>query len=258
MRSYQIHEKTTEQGAEETVQPCQLLFISFEQQRNSMTEEEINTDLMQPPQIYVERTLAIIKPDAIHKADEIEEIILRSGFTILSKRRIHLTPEQASDFYAEHYGKMFFPSLVAYMSSGPIIVMVLARENAIPYWRELCGPTHSVKARETHPESFFFYCSIRALYGFDDQRNAVHGSDGIISAEREIRFMFNSSIVEPIPMKQAAKDYLERAVNVTLLAGLTELCKQKPEDPVKWLADWLVANNPNKPTIGDTYKVEEA
>lgn len=68
------------------------------------------------------------------------------------KRRIHLTPEQASDFYAEHYGKMFFPSLVAYMSSGPIIVMVLARENAIPYWRELCGPTHSVKARETHPE----------------------------------------------------------------------------------------------------------
>ncbi|XP_071829226.1 nucleoside diphosphate kinase homolog 5-like [Apostichopus japonicus] len=217
-----------------------------------MTEEEINVNMMQPPQIYVERTLAMVKPDAIHKAENIEEIILRSGFTILSKRRIHLTPEQASDFYAEHYGKMFFPSLVAYMSSGPIIVMVLAKENAIPYWRELCGPTNSMKARETHPDS------IRALYGVDDQRNAVHGSDGIVNAEREIRFMFNDSIVEPIPVKQAAKDYLERAVNITLLAGLTELCKKKPEDPVKWLADWLIANNPNKPTINDNYKVEES
>ncbi|PIK61874.1 putative nucleoside diphosphate kinase-like 5 [Apostichopus japonicus] len=223
-----------------------------------MTEEEINVNMMQPPQIYVERTLAMVKPDAIHKAENIEEIILRSGFTILSKRRIHLTPEQASDFYAEHYGKMFFPSLVAYMSSGPIIVMVLAKENAIPYWRELCGPTNSMKARETHPDSLLCHVQYQALYGVDDQRNAVHGSDGIVNAEREIRFMFNDSIVEPIPVKQAAKDYLERAVNITLLAGLTELCKKKPEDPVKWLADWLIANNPNKPTINDNYKVEES
>ena len=68
------------------------------------------------------------------------------------KRRVHLTPEQTSDFYAEHYGKLFFPSLVAYMSSGPVIAMVLARENAIAYWRELVGPTNAIKARETHPD----------------------------------------------------------------------------------------------------------
>merc|ERR1712228_403163 len=105
---------------------------------------------MDPPHIYVERTLAIIKPDAIHKSEEIEDIILRSGFAILQKRRVHLTPEQASDFYAEHYGKLFFPSLVAYMSSGPIIVLMIAKEAAISYWREL-GPTNTIKARQTHP-----------------------------------------------------------------------------------------------------------
>ncbi|XP_070545180.1 nucleoside diphosphate kinase homolog 5-like [Ptychodera flava] len=216
-----------------------------------MPEIDSETVTMEPPQIFVERTLAIIKPDCVDKADEIEEIILRSGFTILQKRRVHLTPEQTSDFYAEHYGKMFFPSLVAYMSSGPIVAMVLARECAISYWRELIGPTNTLKARETHPDS------IRALYGTDDQRNAVHGSDMYSSAEREIRFLFPDSIVEPIPAGQAAKDYLSKVVNPTLLKGLTELCKQKPEDPVKWLADWLIANNPNKPRINEPYSIQE-
>ncbi|XP_022087458.1 nucleoside diphosphate kinase homolog 5-like [Acanthaster planci] len=209
------------------------------------------SEVMEAPQIFVERTLALIKPEAVDKAEEIEEIILQSGFTILQKRRVHLTPEQTSDFYAEHYGKMFFPSLVAYMSSGPIIAMVLARDNAIACWRELCGPTNTNKARETHPDS------IRALYGTDDQKNAVHGSDSQYSAEREIRFMFNDSIVEPIPAGQAAKDYLTKVVNPTLLRGLTELCKQKPEDPITWLADWLISNNPNKPRIQEQCRVEE-
>ncbi|XP_072165601.1 nucleoside diphosphate kinase homolog 5-like [Diadema setosum] len=216
-----------------------------------MPQNDIENRMMEPPQIYVERTLAIVKPDAIDKAEEIEEIILQSGFTILQKRRVHLTPEQMSDFYAEHFGKMFFPSLVAYMSSGPIIAMVLARENAIGYWRELCGPTNSIKARETHPDS------IRAMYGVDDQQNAVHGSDGYHSAEREIRFMFPDSVIEPIPAGQAAKDYLAKVVNPTLLKGLTELCKKKPKDPVIWLADWLLVNNPNKPTVNEPYVVEE-
>jgi len=126
---------------------------------------------MEAPHIYVERTLAIIKPDALHKAEEIIDIILRSGFSVLQQRRVHLTPEQASDFYAEHYGKLFFPSLVAYMSSGPIIVLMIAKDSAISYWRELIGPTNTIKARQTHPEC------LRALYGTDDQRNALHGSD---------------------------------------------------------------------------------
>ncbi|XP_005109996.1 nucleoside diphosphate kinase homolog 5 [Aplysia californica] len=198
---------------------------------------------MEPPHIYVERTLAIIKPDALHKAEEIEDIILRSGFAILQKRRVHLTPEQASDFYAEHYGKLFFPSLVAYMSSGPIITLMIAKDRAISYWRELIGPTNTIKARQTHPEC------LRALYGTDDQRNALHGSDSFSSSQREIRFFFPDSIVEPVATGQAAKDYLSKSVNPTLLKGLTDLAKKKPEDPVLWLADWLLENNPNKPRV---------
>merc|ERR1712142_1050208 len=87
-----------------------------EQQKSSMETQ------MPPPQVYLERTLAIVKPDAMNKVNEIEDIILRNGFSILQKRKVHLSPEQASDFYVEHYGKMFFPSLVAYMSSAPIAV----------------------------------------------------------------------------------------------------------------------------------------
>ena len=204
----------------------------------------------------------------------------------LQKRRVHLTPEQASDFYAEHYGKLFFPSLVAYMSSGPVISLVLAREKAISYWRELIGPTNAIKARETHPDWYvntfiiqsitwvldiqkwiqfqyekydfsciselmylvlayisvsflvaiicfvFLFSSLRAIYGTDDQRNGLHGSDSYSSVEREIRFFFPDSIVEPIPVGQAARDYLAKAVNPTLLKGLTQLCKRKPSDPV--------------------------
>jgi len=68
------------------------------------------------------------------------------------RRRVLLTPEQASEFYAEHFGKQFFPSLVAYMSSGPVVALVLAREKAIDVWRELIGPTSTVKAQTTHPD----------------------------------------------------------------------------------------------------------
>ncbi|XP_077182831.1 nucleoside diphosphate kinase homolog 5 isoform X2 [Paroedura picta] len=173
--------------------------------------------LMPPPQIYVERTLAIIKPDIIHKEDEIEDIILRSGFTIVQKRKLQLSPEQCSNFYVEQYGKMFFPNLTAYMSSGPLTAMVLARHRAISYWKELLGPANTVIAKENYPDS------LRAIYGTDDLRNALHGSSSFSSAEREIRFMFPEVIIEPIPVGQAAKDYLTCYVTPTLLKGLTAL-----------------------------------
>ncbi|KAK3704851.1 hypothetical protein QZH41_017568 [Actinostola sp. cb2023] len=226
------------------------------------------------PGIYVELTLAIIKTDAVHKTDEIEEIILQHGFTILNKRRVQLTPEQTSDFYAEHYGKMFFPSLVAYMSSGPIVALVLARENAVSFWRQLIGPTNTQKARDQAPES------LRAIYGTDGTRNALHGSDSIVNAEREIHFFFDDCIVEPVSIGQSARDYLSRAVNPTLQKGLTELSKMKPQHPIVsivklytpalslnpeatsgealWLADWMISNNPNKPRVSeDGYTLEE-
>ncbi|PAA85954.1 hypothetical protein BOX15_Mlig014025g2 [Macrostomum lignano] len=216
-----------------------------------MPEEGENK--MSKPQIYVERTLAVIKPDAVHHADEIEDVITRSGFSVLQKRKVQLTPEQSSEFYAEHFGKMFFPSLITYMSSGPVVALVLAKDQAISSWRELIGPTNSLIAKQTHPDC------LRAKYGTDDQQNALHGSDSFTTAEKEIRFFFPDSIVEPIPIGEAAKSYLARTVNPTVLKGLTELCKKKPNDPITWLANWLLENNPNKPKVGGgNYKVEES
>ncbi|KAM7042730.1 nucleoside diphosphate kinase homolog 5 isoform 2-T2 [Acridotheres tristis] len=195
------------------------------EQVNSNLEARMEV-LMPEPQIYVERTLAIIKPDIIDKEEEIEDLILRSGFHIIQKRNLQLSPEQCSNFYAEQFGKMFFPNLTAYMSSGPIVAMVLARNCAVSYWKELLGPSNSVRARITHPHS------LRALYGTDELRNGLHGSLSISSAEKEIRFIFPEAILEPVPTGQRARDYLNLYVKPTLLAGLTALCKEKPADPM--------------------------
>ncbi|KAL3311531.1 NME NM23 member 5 [Cichlidogyrus casuarinus] len=193
--------------------------------------------------IFVERTLAVVKPDAEHAFDEIEDKILQAGFAVLKKRRVKLSVEQASEFYAEHYGKLFFPTLVTYMSSGPIVAMVLAKKGAIQEWRHMMGPTNSIRAKAEEPESF------RALYGTDETQNGFHGSDSFSSAEREIRFFFPDTVMEPIMVRNSARDYLARHVNRVLTKGLTEVCKRKPADPVLWLADWLLKNNPNKPNL---------
>uniref|UniRef100_A0A8C5F3G6 Nucleoside diphosphate kinase B n=1 Tax=Gadus morhua TaxID=8049 RepID=A0A8C5F3G6_GADMO len=196
------------------------------------------------------RTLALIKPDVVHLAEEIEDVILRSGFTILQRRKLQLSPEQCSDFYAEHYGKLSFPSLTVFMSSGPIIALALARENAIAHWKALIGPAQ--RARASEPEG------LRAKYGTSDLRNALHGSESMTAAQKEIKFMFPDSLCEPVPMAEAAGDYLSKHVNPTLIIGLTELCKQKPLDPCIWLSHWLMRNNPNQPKIEDAAIVQEA
>eukprot|EP00794_Sanderia_malayensis_P012866 gene12866-14191_t len=235
--------------------------------------EDHDNSAFEHPYIHVEQTLAIIKPDAVDKTDEIEEIILKHGFSVLrstspaarhipiammsllhclliigpcERRRMQMTPEQTSEFYAEHYGKMFFPSLVAFMSSGPITAMVLARDDAISYWRQIIGPTQTARARDEAPDS------LRALFGTDNQRNALHGSDSSSSAVREIHFFFSDAVVEPLPTGQEAQDYLARTVNPTLQKGLACLSKKKPADPIIWLADWLLKNNPNKPVVEET------
>ncbi|XP_076368328.1 nucleoside diphosphate kinase homolog 5-like [Tachypleus tridentatus] len=223
----------------------------MEDENAAKTVEENDTEESKPAEddskpVEIERTLAIIKPDGVDKANEIEEIILNEGFTILQKRSLQLTPEQASEFYAEHFGKPFYPSLVTYMSGGPIIVMVLVRENAILHWREVIGPTKPSVARETKPDS------IRAKYGGDDERNAVHGSDSSTSAEREIRFFFPDTVFESTLIGDTTRDYLAEYINPTLSKALIELCKEKPADPVVWLADWLLANNPYRPAYQET------
>eukprot|EP00002_Diphylleia_rotans_P005125 TRINITY_DN1419_c0_g1_i2.p1 TRINITY_DN1419_c0_g1~~TRINITY_DN1419_c0_g1_i2.p1 ORF type:complete len:201 (-),score=44.41 TRINITY_DN1419_c0_g1_i2:382-984(-) len=193
----------------------------------------------------LQKTYAMIKPDAVAagNAQHILDRIEAHGFVILAKEQLHLSRERAGQFYEEHRGRPFYPALVEFMSSGPIYALVLAKQDAIVEWRTLMGPTDSNKARDTHPSS------IRALFGTNNQRNATHGSDSPSSAAREIKFFFPHIHVGPVMTGEVAKDYLTLQIQPTLTQGLIELCKTKPENPVKWLAHYLLDNNPNKPRV---------
>jgi nucleoside-diphosphate kinase len=134
----------------------------------------------------LERTFAIIKPDAVaaRHAGEILATIEKAGFRILSLRMTRLTQQQAKGFYAVHGEKPFFAGLVKFMTEGPIIVMALEREDAIRQWRETMGATNPANAAEG---------TIRKRFATSIERNCVHGSDAPETAETELRFFFSTS-----------------------------------------------------------------
>ncbi|KAL8118820.1 putative nucleoside diphosphate kinase 5 [Apium graveolens] len=136
-----------------------------------------------------ERTLAMIKPDGFvgNHTNFIQQTILASGFTILNQITLQLDPDTAKQFYADHSSTSFFPSLINYITSGPVLIMVLEKVNAVSEWRSLIGPTDASKAKVTHPHS------IRAMCGVSLERNCVHGSDSTKSAAREISFFFKET-----------------------------------------------------------------
>jgi len=131
----------------------------------------------------MERTLAIIKPDSVKKnvVGKIIDRIESEGFRIAEMRLVHLKAEEAMDFYAVHRQRPFYNDLVAFMSSGDSVVLLLERENAIARWREVMGSTDPGKAAPG---------TIRRMYGFSIERNAVHGSDARETAATEIAFFF--------------------------------------------------------------------
>ncbi|PNF39884.1 Nucleoside diphosphate kinase-like protein 5 [Cryptotermes secundus] len=203
----------------------------------------MDAEILSESNASVQRTLAIIKPEALPYADEIEEKIKEDGYTIAQKRVVTLTGEQVTQFYSEQYDSPGFPKLMAHMSSGPIIVLCLSKNNAVDDWNTLIGPANVSEARHLFP------ACLRAKYGdqSEDTFNGLHGSENEETAEKEIRFFFPEMILEPLLTGEAVTDYLAESVNPTLLEGLAQLCKVKPADPVVWLADWLLMNNPNKP-----------
>ncbi|CAI9267608.1 unnamed protein product [Lactuca saligna] len=148
-------------------------------------------------ELETERTLAIVKPDGVfgNYTSSIRKIILDSGFSIQREATLHLDEDSVRSFYAEHSTKSFFPNLVKYMTSGPVLIMVLQKANAIADWRTLIGPTDARKAKSTHPDS------IRAMCGEDLERNCVHGSDSYESAAREISFFFTQTFSEGTILK---------------------------------------------------------
>lgn len=134
----------------------------------------------------IERTLSIIKPDAVRRnlIGKINSKFEENGLKIVAQKMIFLTTDQAKKFYAEHEGKEFFEPLVKFMTSGPIVVQVLQGENAISKNREIMGKTNFVEAAEG---------TIRKLYATSVRENCVHGSDSPSNANREISFFFSET-----------------------------------------------------------------
>jgi|TARA_X000000368_G_scaffold406624_1_gene385128 nucleoside-diphosphate kinase len=131
----------------------------------------------------LEQTLSIIKPDAVERnlENEIKEIFKNKGFSILKNKKIQITKSEAEQFYKVHETKPFYNDLCAYLSSGPIVVMILEKENAILANREIMGATNPKDANEG---------TIRKKYGISIDKNSVHGSDSAENAKIEINFFF--------------------------------------------------------------------
>ena len=133
----------------------------------------------------IEQTLSIIKPDAVERnlVDKIKDIFRKNELSIKESKKIHITKDEAAEFYKVHQSKPFYNDLCAYLSSGPIVVMILEGEEAVSSNRKLMGSTNPKDADEN---------TIRKLYGISIDKNSVHGSDSIENAKKEIQFFFKN------------------------------------------------------------------
>tara|TARA_B100000767_G_scaffold264205_1_gene278821 strand:+ start:113 stop:523 length:411 start_codon:yes stop_codon:yes gene_type:complete len=133
----------------------------------------------------VERTLSIIKPDAVERnlSEEIKKIFLQNGLKISETKKMHISKDEAAQFYNEHQSKPFYDDLCAYLSSGPIVVSILEGENAVLGHRKIMGATNPKDAEKG---------TIRKLYGLSIDKNSVHGSDSVENAKIEINFFFKN------------------------------------------------------------------
>ena len=132
-----------------------------------------------------ERTLSIIKPDAVERnlVEKIKNIFSKNNFSILESKKLHITKDEAAEFYKVHQSKPFYSDLCAYLSSGPIVVMILECKDAIAKNRRLMGATDPKKADEN---------TIRKMFGISIDKNSVHGSDSLENAKKEINFFFKN------------------------------------------------------------------
>ena len=131
----------------------------------------------------IEKTLSIIKPDAVERKleDKIKDFFVKNGLKILKSKKVKISKEEAAEFYKVHQTKPFYGELCNYLSSGPIVAMVLEGENAVLKNRELMGATDPKNADEG---------TLRNMYGISIDKNSVHGSDSTENAETEIKFYF--------------------------------------------------------------------
>eukprot|EP00928_Gymnodinium_smaydae_P064857 TRINITY_DN480_c1_g1_i2.p1 TRINITY_DN480_c1_g1~~TRINITY_DN480_c1_g1_i2.p1 ORF type:complete len:1698 (+),score=471.60 TRINITY_DN480_c1_g1_i2:89-5182(+) len=214
--------------------------------------------------LTLQRTVFIVKPDAMPHLADLRAEVLERGFTVLREMETELTEERAQKLYEEHKDQPFYASLTKEASSGPCVVAVLCRVDAVSVLQQLMGPANVADAKQERPRS------LRARFGKDGLRNAVHGSSSVLAAAREVRFFFPEMGADPAPGDDEVKDFLFRksaapsselrdlssddnaandpALQQLLSQGLVSLCQEKPKglQAVRWLARWLTENNPGR------------
>ena len=132
----------------------------------------------------IEQTLSIVKPDAVERnlENKIKSFLKEKNLKIIKSLKVHITKEEAAEFYKVHQTKPFYQNLCNYLSSGPIVVMILEGEGAVSKNRQIMGSTDPLKAEEG---------TLRKMYGFSIERNSVHGSDSVENSKNEIGFFFD-------------------------------------------------------------------
>jgi len=216
--------------------------------------------------LQLQRAMCIVKPSAMASLLQIRMEIEAAGFTVLKEKKTTINEERAKDFFRDYKERPSFNSMVADCCSGPCCLMVLCRLEAVAILQQLMGPELTKDAIKLRPNS------LRARYGQDGVRNAVHGSDSPKAAAREVRFFFPELGADPVPDDDEVRDFLFRKSAVAsmdlktlsdadgtdftvdptlqqlLSRGLMALCQVQPKGlaAVKWLSRWLTENNPNK------------
>ncbi|XP_045464522.1 uncharacterized protein LOC123673844 [Harmonia axyridis] len=195
-----------------------------------------------------QKTIIIVKPEAMNFKDVIIRAIKQEGLDIIDERLVRLTPEQVAEVYSENYGSAYFPMFVQKMSSTPILILCVAGNYAVDRWKYIIGQG------EVIPSSWFYPESIKRRFGIHcDIYGAMRTSADFDTARNEIRYFFPLDIIEPIIIESIeVQDYCDKYIHPTLLKALFKIVDEKPEDPLLFLAEWLLRNNPFQPHYLDS------
>ncbi|XP_044755198.1 uncharacterized protein LOC123314139 [Coccinella septempunctata] len=195
-----------------------------------------------------QKTLIIVKPEAMNYKDVILRAIKKEGLDVIGERLIRLSPEQVAEVYSENYGSAYFPMFVQKMSATPILVLSVAGNYAVDRWKYIIGQGDII------PYSWFYPESMKRRFGLHcDVYGAMRTSPDFFNAKNEIRYFFPLDIIEPIMIKSVeVQDYCDKYIHPTLLKALFKIVEEKPEDPLLFLAEYLLRNNPFQPHYPDS------
>ncbi|KAL3285196.1 hypothetical protein HHI36_019313 [Cryptolaemus montrouzieri] len=190
-----------------------------------------------------QKTLIIVKPEAMAYKDVIVSSIKREGLDIIHERLIRLSPEQVSEIYSENQGSAYFPLFVQRMSSTPILALCVAGIYVIDRWKRLTGQGDVI------PASWFYPDSVKRRFGLQgDIYEAMRASNDFSSSKNEINYFFPLDILDPIVIdSMEVQDYCDQYIHPTLLTALFKVIEEHPKDPLMFLAEWLLKNNPYQP-----------